>query len=143
MITEMQCRPSQTSLVAGRSSVPPRLGCPLPFPVALSGYDSRRDPDSERIIGHLAPNHRSCSRGGSSSYARGRDQDRVGAYVCVVVYDGGVLLASVPVGRDRSGSDVHVLPDGGVSNVGEMWHLAAVSDSRLLRLYERPDLGRT
>ena len=54
--------------------------------------------------------------------------------------DGAVLGHAVVVGEDRAGADVGALTDLGVTDVGQVRHLGAVGDRRVLGLHERADL---
>src|SRR5690606_16454875 len=55
--------------------------------------------------------------------------------------DGAVLVHTVVVHGHRRGTDVGVLADGRVADVGEVRDLAALADLGVLRLDERADLA--
>src|SRR5919106_2532772 len=71
----------------------------------------------------------------------GSDQHRVAANPHAVADRRLVLATPVVIDRDRRRTDVRILPNGGVADVGQMRNLAARTDHRLLDLDERSGLG--
>src|SRR6266702_1660502 len=71
----------------------------------------------------------------------GRNQHGIRSDEGAVTHDGAVLVLAVVVDEHRAGADVDVLADLGVADVGEVRHLAAAPDARLLDLHVGADLA--
>src|SRR5881394_19764 len=83
---------------------------------------------------------RACADRRVGTDAHGRDEHHAGADEHAVADRRLVLVRAVIVAGDRAGADVHVATNLGVAEVGQVVHLAALGDRRLLDLDEVADL---
>src|SRR6185312_6878944 len=97
--------------------------------------------DPERARRHLVGDDRAGPDPGVVADRHGRDERGVDAAVDPFADRRAVLAAAVVVGGDRARAEVRAGADLGVADVGEVRHLRALADLRVLDLDERAGLG--
>src|SRR4051794_1814038 len=95
----------------------------------------------ERAIGHVALDHCTGASVGAVTDFYRCDQHRVNADADIAADRSAVLAETVVVGGDRAGAEVAAGADLGIADVGEVRHLGALADPRVLHLDEGAGLG--
>ena len=96
--------------------------------------------DPERARGNVLGDHRPGGRVGAIPDLHGSDQHVVGADPHVVAHRRTMLRDPVVVHEDRGRADVGMRADVGVAHVGQVRHLGAFADRRVLQLHVGPDV---
>src|SRR5215472_4582097 len=102
-------------------------------------------PGQRQLAGRcIAGERRARSQGGAATDTDRRDQLGIRADKHVVLYHGAVLVRAVVVAHDCARTDVNVLPDLAVADIGQMVGLGALADAARLHFDEIADvhLGR-
>src|SRR5205814_2478357 len=96
-------------------------GAPARGPAILDG--GRTPLERERVARNVLGDDGAGGDIGAGAHREGRDQARVRADERAVLDHGRVLAIAVVVGGDHAGADVHVLTDGGVTEIRDVMHL--------------------
>src|SRR3954468_22928581 len=96
---------------------------------------------SQRVGRDVVGDHRPRRSPGAVADRDRRDEDIMRAGVDVSSDRRSLLAGAVVVGGDGAGADVRVLADLGVADVGQVGHLGALSDHRVLDLDKGAGLG--
>src|ERR1700680_532359 len=95
-----------------------------------------RSANGESIRGHIIGHARSRGNVRTFAYSQRRNQGRIASDEDVIFDDGNVLLRAIVVTSDGSRSNVHVLADFRVSQIGQVVGLRAFSKPDLFSLHE-------
>src|SRR4029079_7790450 len=112
------------------------LSCSIALDVRLAGAS-----DAEGVGGDVVGDHGAGSGPRPISDRNGGDEDSVAGGADITPDRGALLLRAIVVGGDVACSDVRVLADLGVPDVGEVRDLGPLADRRVLDLHERAGLG--